>query len=95
MTEYYRLTGSRILQLIQQGEITVEEYAKSLLARIKEREHIQAWAYLDPELVLSQARRLDNIPPEKRGPLYGLAVGIKDIALTKGTFISPLSMTSN
>ncbi|RJE21239.1 hypothetical protein PHISCL_06421 [Aspergillus sclerotialis] len=95
MTEYYRLTGSQILRLIQQGEVTVEEYAKSLLARIKEREHIQAWAYLDPELVLSQARRLDKIPLEKRGPLHGLAVGIKDIALTKGTFISPLPLANN
>ena len=87
MTEYYRLTGSHIVRLIQQGEVTVEEYAKSLLSRIKEREEIQAWAYIDSELVLSQARALDKIPLEKRGPLHGLAVGIKDIALTKGTSI--------
>lgn len=85
MSELYRLTASHVLRLIQKGEVTVEEYAKSLLARIKDREHLQAWAYLDPDLVLSQAKELDKIPSEKRGPLHGLAIGIKDIALTKGT----------
>lgn len=85
MTEPYRLTASQVLALMRNGELTVENYAKSLLARIKERDHIvNAWAYLDPEFVLAQARKLDQIPAEKRGPLHGIAVGIKDVILTKG-----------
>lgn len=84
MSELYRLTATDALRLIQRGEVTVEEYAKSLLARIRDREHLHAWAYLDPDLVLNQAKELDKVPVEKRGPLHGLAVGIKDIALTKG-----------
>lgn len=40
---------------------------------------------LDPEFVLEQARALDQIPYNERGPLHGLAIGIKDIANTKGT----------
>lgn len=38
----------------------------------------------DPVLVLSQARALDEIPHGQRGPLHGLAIGIKDIMNTKG-----------
>lgn len=87
MTEPYRLTASAALELMQKGDLTVEDYAKSLLARIKERDEVvKAWAYLDPEFVLTQARKLDQIPAEKRGPLHGLAVGVKDVILTKGMF---------
>lgn len=85
MSEPYRLTASKALALIQKGDLTVEDYAKSLLARIKERDEVvKAWAYLDPEFVLTQARKLDQIPAEKRGPLHGIPIGIKDIILTKG-----------
>lgn len=94
MSQLYRLTGTQVLRLIQQGEVTVEEYARSLLCRIKERDHLQAWAYIDPDLVLNQAKELDKVSPGKRGPLHGLAIGIKDIALTKGIRASP-SMTDN
>jgi hypothetical protein len=51
---------------------------------VKELDHvIKAWAFLDPEFVLAQARNLDKIPPEKRGPLFSAAIGIKDVILTK------------
>ncbi|RFU24667.1 hypothetical protein B7463_g11666, partial [Scytalidium lignicola] len=83
MTEPFRLTASQALALMQSGNLTVEDYAKSLLGRIKERDPIiKAWAYLDPDFVLNQARKLDQIPPEKRGPLHGIAVGVKDVILT-------------
>lgn len=84
MAELYKTPGSQAVRLIQRGNLTVEEYAKSLISRFNQRKHIQAWAYFDPDLILNQARSLDKIPPEKKGPLHGLAVGIKDIALTKG-----------
>lgn len=90
MAEPYRLTASQVGALLRNGELTVENYAKSLLARIKERDHIvKAWAYLDPDFVLAQARKLDQIPVEKRGPLHGIAVGVKDVILTKGVPSSP------
>ena len=93
MTEPYRLTASEAVALMKQGYLTVEDYAKSLLARIKDRDHvIKAWAYLDPEFVLVQARKLDQIPSEKRGPLHGIAIGVKDVILTKGS--APFSSQS-
>lgn len=85
MTEPYRLTASEALAQMKDGSLTVESYAKSLLTRIKSRDEVvKAWAYLNPDFVLAQAKKLDQIPPEKRGPLHGIAIGVKDVILTKG-----------
>jgi Asp-tRNA(Asn)/Glu-tRNA(Gln) amidotransferase A subunit family amidase len=87
MAEPYRLTATEAVALMKKGDLTVEDYAKSLLSRIKERDHVvKAWAYLDPKFVLAQAKRLDQIPLEKRGPLHGIAIGVKDVILTKGMY---------
>ncbi|KAL2687751.1 hypothetical protein Neosp_005315 [[Neocosmospora] mangrovei] len=81
----YKLTATQVLELLKNNTITVEEYARSLLDRIEENDGIvKAWAYLDPDLVLSQARALDQIPEDQRGPLHGLAIGVKDVMDTKG-----------
>lgn len=82
--EPFRLSASESLQKIRAGELTVESYAQSLLDRIKDRDDaVQAWAHLNPDLVLSQARHLDSIPPPSRGPLHGVAIAVKDIFYTK------------
>jgi len=84
MTEPYHLTASQAQAKFTDGSLTVESYAKSLLSRVSSRDStVNAWAYLNPELVLSRARELDQIPPEKRGPLHGVAIGVKDVILTK------------
>lgn len=84
MTEPFRLTASQAQAKFKDGSLTVEDYAKSLLSRVSSRDSsTHAWAYLSPELVLEEARKLDQIPPEKRGPLHGVAVGVKDVILTK------------
>lgn len=81
----YNLTATELLAKFKADELTVEQYAESLLAHIKARDPIvKAWAYLDPELVLAQAKALDKIPKESRGPLHGVAVGVKDVIYTKG-----------
>lgn len=86
--EAWKLTASEALEKIKAGEFTIEQYAKSLLARIAKRdEKVQAWAYLDPEYVLEQARALDKVPMDKRGPLHGLPVGVKDVIYTKGNVL--------
>jgi Asp-tRNA(Asn)/Glu-tRNA(Gln) amidotransferase A subunit family amidase len=86
MKEPYSLTASEALVLMKNGSLTVEAYANSLLKRIKERDHlVKAWAYLDPDFVIAQAKKLDQVPADQRGPLHGIAVGVKDVILTKGT----------
>lgn len=82
--EAWRLNAATALELIRNDKLTVEEYADSLLARIKDRDaQVKAWVYLNPELILSRAKYLDRIPRDERGPLHGLPIGIKDVALTE------------
>lgn len=89
MAEIYQLTASQAFKLMQEGNLTVEDYMKALLSRIKERDEIvQAWAYLDPDFVLAQAKKLDQTPLHQRGPLHGIPIGVKDVILTKGAFSS-------
>lgn len=67
---------------IDAGRITSEELVGACLDRIRALEPtIQAWAYLDPEYALTQARAADRARREGKplGPLHGIPVGIKDI----------------
>jgi Asp-tRNA(Asn)/Glu-tRNA(Gln) amidotransferase A subunit family amidase len=85
--EPYRLTATQALSKIKAGSLTIEQYARSLLSRIESRDAtVQAWAHLDPEYVIREARRLDQVPFQERGPLHGLPIAVKDIIYTKGTF---------
>ncbi|TPX16996.1 uncharacterized protein E0L32_012355 [Thyridium curvatum] len=84
MSPPYKLTATQVLELLHNNTLTVEVYARSLLDRICERDStVKAWAYLDPDYVLSQARALDQVPTDRRGPLHGIAIGVKDIMNTK------------
>ena len=52
------------------------------MARVRETDgNVQAWAFLDPDHALAQARAADEWRLEARptGPLHGVPVGIKDI----------------
>ena len=83
--EPYRLSAAEVAGKIRNGELTVVQYAKSLLSRIEKRDPVvKAWAYLDTERVLAEAERLDAVPFDKRGPLHGVSVAIKDVIYTKG-----------
>src|SRR5712691_4521285 len=77
-TELNKLTASEIVRATSSGEITCEAVVRDCLARIDAREgNIHAWASIDPELALRQARELDRATV--RGPLHGVPIGIKDI----------------
>lgn len=72
------LSATEIARRIKAGEITAEAVTRACLDRIEAREvDVQAWAYLDPEQALDQARALDKGP--HRGPLHGVPIGVKDI----------------
>src|SRR5688572_24349286 len=52
--------------------------AEACLARVEAREKdVQAWAHIDAQQVLTQARARDTESP--RGPLHGIPVAVKDI----------------
>ncbi|KAH7260571.1 amidase signature domain-containing protein [Fusarium solani] len=82
--EPWRLTASEVLSKIQADELSVQDYARSLLERIKARDdQVQAWAHLDEDLVIEQAKALDEVPKKSRGPLHGLPIAVKDVIYTK------------
>ena len=55
-----------------------EQAVTEQLARVAARDAaVGAWAHLDPELALAQARAADRT--ESRSPVHGVAVGLKDI----------------
>lgn len=67
---------------IRDGEITSEELVSACLEAVDAIDPaVQAWAYLDPEYALSQAREADRQRHQGMpvGPLHGVPVGIKDI----------------
>ncbi|KAF5013047.1 hypothetical protein FDECE_941 [Fusarium decemcellulare] len=78
------LSATQACHLIRGGYITSEEYALYLLRRVRERDHhIRAWVHLDEHNILNQAKELDRVPVDLRGPLHGVGLGVKDVALVK------------
>jgi len=73
-----QLSAAEAARRIAGGQLKSEALVAACLERIAAREaEVQAWAFLDRDLALKQARALDGEPP--RSPLHGVPVGIKDI----------------
>ena len=73
-----RAGASETVRRIRAGDWSAETVARACLERIAAREPaVGAWAYLDPDAVLEQARGLDHGP--SRGALHGVPIGIKDV----------------
>ncbi len=76
------LTATAAAAKLEAGEITSEQLVRNCLARIVAREpEVRAWAFIDPDHAIAQARVLDGEP--RRSALHGVPVGIKDILDTK------------
>lgn len=77
-----QLTATDAVRAIRAGEITSEDLVRDCLQRIADVEgQVQAWAFLDPDHALTQARKADAAKRagQPRGALHGVPVGIKDI----------------
>ena len=83
----HELSATEAARQIKDGTITPVDLVESCLERITAvGPDVEAWAHLDPEFALAQARVLDD---HRRaggaiGPLHGIPVGIKDIFNTEG-----------
>lgn len=68
---------------IAAGTLRAEALVQACLARIALREPaVRAWAHLDPDAALREARARDASPP--LGPLHGVPVAIKDVIDVEG-----------
>lgn len=75
---------------VASGAATCEDVARACLERVTGREQVvHAWAHIDPDAVLAEARRLDTA--SIRGPLHGVPVGVKDVI---DTYDMPTQMGS-
>ena len=77
-----KLSATEAVGKIRNGEITSQELVQACLDRIEEFEAtIGAWAHLDPDHALDQAKRADEDHARglATGPLHGVPVGVKDI----------------
>jgi Asp-tRNA(Asn)/Glu-tRNA(Gln) amidotransferase A subunit family amidase len=78
MARLNELSATEIAGRIAAREITAEAVVSDCLARIAAREPVvHAFAHVDAELALQQARALDRGPA--RGALHGVPIGIKDV----------------
>ncbi|WP_144299568.1 amidase [Elioraea rosea] len=78
MTEAWRMTATEARAAMAAGRLTPVALMESCLARIAEREpSVRAFAWLDRDHALAQARRAD---PAR--PLGGLPIGVKDVIET-------------
>jgi Asp-tRNA(Asn)/Glu-tRNA(Gln) amidotransferase A subunit family amidase len=76
------LTATEAVAAIARNEFSIEDYCRACLDHIDARDgQIRAFAHLDREHALRQARALDERRAERRsmGPLFGIPVAIKDI----------------
>src|SRR2546425_7645100 len=82
LTNLHWLSASDAARLIRDGVVGSAELVQACLARVRETDaQVQAWAFLDPDHALAQARAADELrlSGQPVGLLHGVPVGIKDI----------------
>jgi Asp-tRNA(Asn)/Glu-tRNA(Gln) amidotransferase A subunit family amidase len=78
----HALPACEAVGMIRDGQISSVDLVEACLDRVREVDgQVQAWAFLDPEYALAQARAADELrlTGEPTGALHGVPVGIKDI----------------
>ena len=78
----YPESASDLIPKLHAGEISSEALVRDCLGRIEATNGvISAWAHLDEDLALAQAKALDGLRLAGRplGHLHGIPVGVKDI----------------
>ncbi|MEL0113958.1 MAG: amidase family protein, partial [Rickettsiales bacterium] len=76
------LTAVEAIAEMADGNASSKSLTAACLNRIQDREPtVQAWAFIDPDLALAQARERDRVRAAGGpvGPLHGVPVALKDI----------------
>ncbi len=84
--DLYKLSAVDAAQAIREGRLSSQALVQSCLDQIAATDGaIKAWAHLDPDIALVQAREMDRIRKTGKatGALHGVPVGLKDIIDTR------------
>jgi len=76
----YDLTATQALSGLKNGQFSALDYAGELLKRANDHADLNAFSYLDEDLILADAKASDDIrrSSERAGILCGLPIAIKD-----------------
>lgn len=78
MDQINKISAAEAAATIAAGKLKSEALVSACLERIGRRESdVQAWAHINPDLALKQARECDRQQPRTR--LHGIPVGVKDV----------------
>ncbi len=82
--DLHLLTALQGAELIRAGRLASVDLVQACLDQIGD-DPLNAWAFLDPDMALVQAKEMDRIRKAGRatGPLHGVPVGLKDIVDTR------------
>lgn len=85
-------TTAELQALLHTKEVSVKELTEQSLTNISTTDgDVKAFLTVNEEQALAHATELDKEPMDKRGPLFGLPIGIKDNILTKGIITTAAS----
>ena len=81
----FKKSAAELQELLHSKEITIADLAQEAFDRIDAVDgEVGAFLALNKENALAQAKEMDEVPFENRGPLYGLPIGVKDNIVTEG-----------
>src|SRR3989454_5059487 len=82
LSSLHVLSAADAARLIREGVIASEQYVAACLARVRETDaRIEAWAFLDPDHALGQARAADQwrLSGQPIGPLPWGPIAVQGI----------------
>ena len=98
MSEFWRLSAVKVVELLKKGEVSPLQLIDDALARIeKVHPKVNAMVTLCADRAREHARRLEKLPVAQRGPLAGLPIGVKelnDVAGVRTTYGSPIFLNN-